>query len=140
MARANKTRNGTIAQKRSVRIAVIPFVEADILVDGSAYLSLPPRTMITRIWSNITDGSATANATLDVVYNGTVLVNELAAVTVDLTAETLVAAAQYSATGGELVIKAGAVTPAAGDLVGELIVEYIELDRTTGEYTEMLSS
>ncbi len=140
MARANQTRKASICQKKTSRVAVIPFVESEILVDGSVYLSLPPRVMITRIWSNITGGSATVNATLDIVYNGTVLVNELAAVAVDLTAETLVAAAQYSATGGELVIKAGAVTPAAGNLVGELIVEYIELDRNTGEYTEMLSS
>lgn len=140
MARANQTRKGSIAQKRNNRVAVIPFVESEVLVDGSVYVSLPPRTMITRIWSNITGGSATLNATLDILYNGIVLVNEANATTVDLTAETLVAAAQYSATGGELVIKSGAVAPAAGNLVGELIVEYIELGRTTGEYTEMLSS
>jgi len=140
MARANKTRDGIVAQKKGVCIAVIPFVEADILVDGSVYVSLPERTMINRITSNITTASGTATATVDVLANNVVIVNELAVAAANVGDETLVAAARYLANGGELVIKAGAVTPANGALVGELIVEYIELDKNTGEYTELLAS
>ena len=140
MARLNKTRTLAIAQKKGVCIAVIPFVEADILVDGSAYVNMPDRSMITRVTSNITTASGTATATVDVLANGVVLVNELPVAAANVDDETLVAAARYLATGGELVIKAGAVTPADGALIGELIVEYVELDKNTGEYTRHLSS
>lgn len=140
MARKNKTRDLAYAQKKADRMAVISFVEADILVDGSVYVNLPPRTMITRVISNITTASGTATSTLDVVANGVVLVNELPVAIADIANESLVAAARYLPTGGELVIKAGAVTPATGSLVGELTVGYIELDRNTGEYTKHLDA
>lgn len=140
MARQNKTRDGILAQKKDVRVAVIPFVEADILVDGSVYVNLPERTLIQRATINITTVSGTATATLDITANGTVLVNEQAATALGVADCTLVDAARYLATGGELVIKAGAVTPAAGDLVGELVVEYIELDKNNGEYTKHLAA
>lgn len=140
MARANKTRTGQVAQKKGVCVAVIPFVEADILLDGSVYVNLPNRVMITKIISNITTASGTATATLDVLANAVVLVDELAVAAANVTDETLVAAAQYLETGGELVIKAGAVTPADGALIGELVIEYIEMDKNTGEYTKHLAS
>jgi len=140
MARLNNPRTLAIAQKKGVCVAVVAFVEADILVDGSVYVNMPARSMITRVTSNITAASGTATSTVDVLANGVVLVNELPVAAANIDDETLVAAARYLATGGELVIKAGAVTPAAGDLVGELIIEYIELDKNTGEYTKHLSS
>jgi len=140
MARENKTRDLIFAQKKGVCVAVIPFVEADILVDGAVYVNIPKRSLITRVTSNITTESGTATATLDVLANGVVLVNELPVAIADVADEALVAAARYLATGGELVIKAGAVTPADGALIGELIVEYIELDKNSGEYTEHLAA
>jgi len=140
MARLNKTRTLAIAQKKGVCVAVIPFVEADILVDGSVYVNMPARSLITRVVSNITTASGTASATLDIVANGTNVVEELAVAAANVGDETLVPAAQYMETGGELVIKAGGVTPADGALIGELIIEYIELDKNTGEYTKHLSS
>jgi hypothetical protein len=136
---ANKTRS-EVAQKKGVSVAVIPFLEADILLTGSVYVSMPKRVLITRVISNITTASGTATATVDVVANGVVLVNELAVAAANVTDETLVAAAQYLVNGGELVIRAGAVTPADGALVGELVVEYIELDLRKGEYTEFLNT
>ncbi len=131
----NKTRDGILNQKRGVCVAVIPFVEADILVAGSIYVTLPKRSLITRVVSNITTASGTGSATIDVEANGVVIVNELTVAAAGVTDETLVAAAQYLATGGDIEILAGAVTPADGALIGELIVEYIELDKTNGEYT-----
>lgn len=140
MARTNKTRDSNFHQKKAVQVAVIQIAEADILVDGSVYVNLPERTMINRVTSNVTTASTTASSTLDVVANGVVLVNELAVAAANIGDETLIAAARYLATGGELVVKAGATTPAAGDLVMELIVEYIELDKNCGEYTLFLDS
>lgn len=143
MARQNKTRDSDMFQKRGVCIAVIPFVEADVTAntaDGSVMVNLPPRVFITRVSSNVTAASATASATIDVLANGVVLVNELPVAIADIADETLVAAARYLATGGEVVIKSGAVAPATGSLVGELYIEYIELDKKNGEYTRVLAS
>ena len=143
MARQNKTRDGILAQKRDVCVAVIPFVEADVVYDtgsGSVFVQLPSRIMIQKATINITTVSGTATATIDIVANGVVLVNEQAATAAGVADCTLVAAARYLATGGELVIRSGAVAPAAGDLVGELIVEYVELDKTSGEYTVHLAA
>lgn len=140
MARANKTRDSLFHKKKGVCIAVIQILEADILVDGSVYINFPRRVMINRVTSNITTASGTANATVDVLANAVVLVNELPVAAANIGDETLVAAARYLATGGELVVKAGAVTPADGALVGEIIIEYIELDKNTGEMTEFLSA
>jgi hypothetical protein len=142
MARANKTRDNGVEQKKGVCVAVIEIAEADILVDGSVYVNMPPRSLITRVVSRQIVTSTTATSTLDVLANGVVLVNEADCSSADGTVvdHTLVAAAQYLATGGELVIKAGAVTPAAGDLTAEFVVEYIELDKNTGELTRHLAS
>lgn len=140
MARANKTRVGIIAQKRSICVAVIPFVEADILVDGSVYIQLPSRILIQHVMVNITTVSGTATATLDVLANGVVLVNEQSMTASGVADCTLVAAARYLASGGELVLKAGAVTPADGALIGEVTVAYMELDKTSGEYTRHLAA
>jgi hypothetical protein len=72
---------------------------------------------------------------LDVLVGATVVANEVAVTAAGMIEGTMVAANQYFATGGVVTVRAGAVTPAAGDFVGELIVEYIELDKTNGEYT-----
>lgn len=136
----DKTRDNNVFQKKGVCVAVIPFVEADILVAGSEYLNFPKRTMIQSITSRISTASGTATATLDIYADGVVIVNEMAVTAADVTDETLVAAARYLATGGQLNIRAGAVTPADGALVGELIIEYIEMDKNTGEYTEITNS
>jgi len=143
MARQNKTRDGQVAQKKGVCVLVVPFVEADLVINsaaGSVYASLPARSMIMKVTSNITTASGTANATIDVVANGTVLVNELAAAAANVGDETLVAAARYLATGGELVLLPGATAPADGALIGELVIEYVELDKNSGEYTKFLAS
>ncbi len=141
MARANKTRDGSLNQKRRRRIAVIPFVEADVVANsaaGSVFVQLPERVMSLGVTSNVTTASGTANATVDVLVGSTVVVNELAVAAANVGDETLVAAGRYFATGGELIIKSGAVAPADGALIGELTVEYVELDRVSGEMTQHL--
>ena len=140
MARTNLTREYDVSQKKGVCVMVIPFKESEILVDGSVYGVLPERSLVMAVTSRVSTASSTANATLDVVADGTVLVDEMDVATANITDETLVAAARYLPTGGEVVLRAGATTPAAGDLVGELVIEYIELDKNTGEYTVHLSS
>lgn len=140
MARANATRDDKNFQKKGVSVAVAPFVESEILVDGSVFVQLPPRSLIQSVTVNVKTASTTPTSTLDVLIGANVLCNEVPAVTAEPQRGTIDETYSYLETGGELIVKAGAVTPAAGDLVGEIIVEYIELDKNTGEYTEMLSS
>jgi len=140
MARANKTREDTNFQKKGVCVVSTPILEADLLVDGSVYAVLPDRSLIVSVLINVTTVSGTANATLDVLANGTVVADEIAVTVAGAIDDAVVPAAAYLATGGEIVVKAGAVTPADGALVGDLVVEYIELDKNTGEYTVLLES
>ena len=132
---ADRKRTGLNNQKRGVSVMVAPFVEADVLTTGSLYATLPPRSLIIYGFVNVLTASGTATATLDITANGTVVFNE---VDVDDTGAKLLTGAEdamYLATGGDVVVKAGAVTPADGALVGELVLFYVELDKTTGEYT-----
>lgn len=132
---ANKTRIGLNNQKRGVCVAKASFVEADILLLGSELFVLPDNCIITKVLLDITTVSGTATATVDVVANGAVVVNEAAVTAAAVVDATLVNTATKLLTGGTVVLLAGAVTPADGALIGNILIEYIELDKVTGEYT-----
>ncbi len=138
MARKNKTRDGTYNQKKGVCVAVIPFVEADILGDGSVFVELPKRSLITRLVSNVIVASGTANAIIDVIVGDVLLAFGVFVDFVGITDEDIRPIAQYLETGGGLAIRVSSTPPVTGSLVGELTVEYIELDKNTGEYTTYL--
>ena len=140
MARKNKTRDGTIAQKKSVCLATIPFVEADILGAGSVFVEMPKRSFITRIFISVLTASGTASSTIDALANSNFITLNLPVTIITVAEGVLINIYRYLETGGELVIKAGTTPPADGALVGELIVEYYELDKNTGEYTSYLNS
>ena len=141
MTRKNKTRNGVLAQKKGVCIAVIPFVEADILGDGSAFVELPKYSLITAAFSRLTVASGTASSTLDVYVSSNLLISAIPVFSLQGTNnEPLQVHHRYVEIGGELIIRAGTVSPATGSLVGELVVEYVELIRNIGEYTTFLDS
>ena len=134
---ADRKRDGINNQKRSVSVLVVPFVEADILVAGSTYATLPARSLIVKLTVLILTVSGTSSSTLDLHANGVEIGSEVAATVLGGIVEIPLSTAAYLATGGDVKIDAGSTTPADGALVGELIVEYIELDKTTGEYTDV---
>lgn len=143
MARQNITRDDNNFQKRGVCVAVFDFVEADVLFDsgaGSVGVNLPDNIVILSAGILVETVSSTGSATCDILVGASVLANEVAVTAAGMIPGTVVAAVAEQATGGELIIRNGAVAPAAGDLVGKVIVEYIELDKVTGEYTQMLDS
>ena len=140
MTRKNKTRDGAVVQKKGVCVAVIPFVEADILVDGSVYVELPKRSAITRIYVNTKVPSGTSSANISVYVNGNIVVSNFLATSIRFIQASLISTATYLETGGDIVIKAGSIPPATGSLVADLIVEYVEFDKNTGEYTTFLDS
>jgi len=133
---ADRKRTGTNNQKRSVSVLVAPFVEADILTTGSVYATLPARSLIVKLTVLVLTVSGTSSATLDLHANGVEIGSEVAVTVAGPIVEVPLSAAAYLATGGDIGIDAGSTTPADGALVGELIVEYIELDKTNGEYTD----
>ena len=137
---SDKTRDDNNFQKRGVCVFTAPLAEADILSTGSSYGNLPERVVVISAAVLVTTVSATATATVDIKVGSTVVANEVAVTAAGFIAGTMVAANQYFATGGMITVLAGAVTPAAGDLVGELVIEYIELDKVTGEYTQITNS
>jgi hypothetical protein len=137
---ADRTRTGLNMQKRGLSVFHANLVEADILTTGSTYGTLPQRVVVQSASILVTTVSTTATSTLDIKVGSTVVANEVAVTAAGMIDGTMVAANQYHATGGVITVLAGAVTPAAGDFVGELIIEYIELDKVTGEYTVMTNS
>ena len=131
----DRKRAGLNNQKRGFSVLVAPLVEADILTTGSIYATLPPRCIIIHASVNVTTASGTATATLDITANGTVVCNEIDVDDTGVKVGAVIEDAAYLATGGDIGVLAGAVTPANGAFVGEVVVVYIELDKTTGEYT-----
>lgn len=133
---ADKKRDGTNNQKRSVSVLSVPLLEADILSAGSIYATLPARSLILSVAINVKTPSGTSVSTLDVVANAAVVANEILVPTGGVIVGTVVTTAAYLSTGGDIIVRAGAVTPADGAFIGDLIIEYIELDKTNGEYTD----
>jgi hypothetical protein len=137
---SDKTRDTNNFQKRGVSVFTAPLVEADVLLTGSVYGTLPPRSVIKSVSILVTTVSTTATADLAVDFNGAALEAAILVTGLGDIIGVPIATAAYSATGGDIVVKAGATTPAAGDFVGELVIEYIELDKKSGEYTTMTNS
>jgi len=131
---SDKTRAGLNNQKRAVCVLVADLEEADILTTGSVYGNLPDNVLVMSAGVLVTTASGTASSTLDITINGTVVANEVDVDDTGFKAGTITEDARYFATGGEVVVRAGAVTPAAGTLVGQLVIEYIELNTVTGAY------
>lgn len=133
---ADKTREGLNFQKRGVSVFVADLEEVGVL-DDSVYGNLPEKSLIMSAGVLVTTASGTATATVDVLVGATVVANEIDVDDTGFKAGTVTEDAQYFETGGQIIVREGAVAPAAGDLVGRLVIEYIELDKTTGEYTTM---
>ena len=138
MAAADKKRTGTYNFKRKVSVMVAEgLLEADILVDGLIPFHLPDNSFITGVSVNVTTVSGTGSSTVDVLVGSTVIANEVPVTVAGATvANDLDSVTRKFATGGDITLKAGAVTPADGALVCDLIIEYIELSKKGQEYTQ----
>lgn len=124
-------RNGLFNQKRSVCVGVFKPTEAEILAVAQVAV-LPERSIVTKVFTNVITASSTALSNLTVRVGGTSIATNVAVATAGLKSTSVPG---YFPTGGELTVIVGSTPPAAGDLEVEVIVEYIELDKTTGEYT-----
>lgn len=134
---SDKTRDNTNCQKRGVCVFSAPLVEADVLTTGSVYGTLPERVVIISVSILVTTVSGTSSADLAIDFNGAALEAAILVTGLGNIVGVPIATAVYSATGGDITVKAGSTTPADGAFVGDLIIEYIELDKHTGEYTKI---
>lgn len=125
---ADLTRIGLNNQKRQVSVGVggaTPTTENTIF-------NLPPNSVVLGATLIVLAADTAAGATMDVTVDGTVVADELGVSAVGTNQSFLTPA--YFATGGVVGIAPGTTAP-AGDGSVRLVVEYIELDKTTGEYT-----
>lgn len=130
---ADLKREELFNQKRSVSVGVFALTEAQIL-DNAIVATLPPRSVVTRVYTNVTTASSTASASITVKVGSTSVATNVGVAT---TGVKTTSTPGYFATGGDISVVAGATAPAAGDLECEVIVEYTELDKVNGEYTKV---
>lgn len=128
---ADIKREGTFNQKREVSVGVYSLTEAQIL-DDALVATLPERVIVTGVKTNVTAASGTTSSNITVKVGSTAIATNVGVATSGLKTT---ATPGYFETGGDLTVVAGSTAPAAGDLECEVVVEYIELDRTVGSYT-----
>jgi len=129
---ANLKRQGLFNQKRQVTASIFTLGEADVL--GSALVAtLPARVVVTSVLTNVLTASGTTSANIKVVAGAKTVASNVAVATAGLKTTNT---PQYLPTGGDVTISAGTTAPATGSLQVEVIISYIELDKTTGEYTD----
>jgi len=125
------TRVGLFNQKREPSVAVAAVTEAQILAVAGV-CNLPARSLVTGVKSIVTTASTTAGAQVTIKVGAVAIATNIAVAT---TGVKVTATPGYFPTGGLVTIVGGTTSPAAGNLVSEYIVEYIELDKVSGEYT-----
>jgi len=128
-------REGTFAQKRGVCVGAF-HIDEELLLGGdptSVVATLPARSIVSSVRVNVSSPSTTVGAAIAVTINGVAMGTALvdAEGVIDLSV-----APEYFETGGAIEIEATA-PPGAGDMVIDLVIQYIELDLTTGCYTEI---
>jgi len=139
MAAEDLTRDGANFKKRGVSVAVSELLTGtQIASDGCQPFTLPDKALVTRAVMVTTVVSGDTD-TIDLTYAGNVVANEISAETLGIAAGTFDNTKAYSATGGAIVVKDGAagVTTAYR---GYCVVEYVELEKHTGEFTNFTMS
>ena len=127
------TRNGIMNQKREPSFAVLPVTEAEILAVAGA-VNLPSRCIVLGVHANVITPSTTAGSQVSLLAGAVPIATDMAVTVAGVIPEATLAPV-YLPTGGLVTIVGGTTPPAAGDLVSEYIIEYIELDKVSGEYT-----
>lgn len=129
------TLEGLHNRKRVPSFGVYGLSAADIAGEGAVVANIPSGTTVLG-YTLLSDGAVTKNATAVVTIGGLTVIDEMP---LDIShnnsysAAGAVSVAEFTV-GGQLVIKAGDVTPITGSI--KFILEYLELNKVTGEYTK----
>lgn len=137
MATYNQTLNGKNANKKSVCVssATLDFGEQAVGIGETvALFNLPANAVVTNAFFNVTSGVAGVTATGKISIGGTDAIAAVAfggSVAIKGGAVTKVA----TGTGAEVLVTGGVAAATAGTV--EVVVEYIEYTKTTGELTNV---
>lgn len=126
---ANLKRTGKFDQKKGVCVGSYDLAYTDIVGEGSVVATLAPNTLITKVLV-LENSAVNGTATFDLLAGTDVIVNEGA---LDANGEVTVALVDLDIA-KDITIKAGDVAPTQGSV--KVLVEYIEYEKTTGEYTQ----
>ena len=133
----DQLREGLNSQKRSVCVGVYK-ITADALSDNEAKVAyLPQRSLITSVRAVVKTASGNAGGNVKVKVGGIAVTGDMTVGAVTTVTGTLTASQQYQATGGLVSVVPGGTAPTGTDYEFEIVMEYIELDKTTGEYTRI---
>jgi hypothetical protein len=128
---ADLKRTGRNNQKRGVSVFTSEIMATAVAQDDTL-ATLPAGSVVTNAYVVVTTVSGTTTDTVDIKVGSTVVGNECVVGVIGLGVGT--PAPTYFGTGGDISVVSGADAP---DTAGEyrVVVEYVELNKTTGEYT-----
>lgn len=130
---ADLTREGLNNQKRGVSLGVSDSISyAAAATPDDTIFNLPQNSLVTGVYAIVTD-AAGAGDTLDVKVGATVVADEIAISALGVASGTVAPA--HFPTGGAVTVVAGAGAALGDAAAYRVVVEYIELDKVTGEYT-----
>ncbi len=126
---ADLRRVGLNNQKREVSIAVISLKEAELLDAPALGATLPERVLVIGASVVTSVAAGAGNVTIQVGGGNLVTNRPISAV-----GSSSVATNEYFPTGGDVTVIAGSSAPSAGTWEGDILIEYIEIDRNTRHY------
>lgn len=128
---ADLRREGINNQKRGICVSVSDVLATSATMDDTLF-NLPENSLVIAARAIVTTISGTATDTVDIKVGSTVIANEVVVGVAGVQAGTFVGG--YFATGGAVSVVAGVDAPDAAGRI-RIVIDYIELDKTTGEYT-----
>ena len=121
-------------QKKSLSVFASGVITYDTAATPDDTLfTLPEASLVTNVYAIVTDAGA-AGDTLDVKVGATVVADEIAVSALGVASGTV--AKTYFPTGGTVTAVAGAGAALGDPTSYKIVVEYIETELTSGEYTD----
>jgi len=120
-------------QKKTGSVFASDIIATSATMDETLF-TLPRGSLVTGVYGYVETVSGAVGNTVDVKVGSTVVANELVVGVAGIGAVTSVTPT-YFPTGGTVTVVAGASAPNTAGRI-KVIVEYIETELTTGEYTD----
>lgn len=130
---ADRTLEGLNNQKRTASISVSDTIATSATLNDTLF-NLPKNSMVVGGYVLVTTASGTSTDTVDVKVGSTVVINEAVVGATGVQEGTLTKS--YFSTGGAVTVVAGSDAPDDAGRI-RVVLEYIELDKVNGEYTEV---
>jgi len=126
---ADLTRIGKNNQKRDTSISVCDSTTA---TEANGLYNIPAKSLLLTV--NVIVTVPEASATIDIYIDGTLAVDEVSLTAAGSTGNSLIAQVYYPV-GGLVEVRPGTTAPTTGEV--SVICRYIEVDKVTGELTDV---